>query len=238
MAGSTFVDLTDDAPLKKAYIDLTANGAEGTSNSVMKKTSRLKGDPSDGLSILDNPPSTKENSNPRLRFAFKSSSGKNQPLTPKSNFASKVGKDKTHLNGTRRNVNGDVVAPTMQLPKAQPEEALQNSDRLSPERSDDKRAQIPETPPRINPPESTVSGELETRQKLELDDQAFAVKKDILETLTKFETIRYDFASLEASLDAYKASLQKILANVYNKHRLHVQVGALTLKALFWLSQG
>ena len=232
MAGSTFVDLTDDPPLQRDFIDLTTNGVEETGSSGMKKISKFKVDSSDGLSILESPPAIKENSNSMLRFAFKSSTGKSQPLVPKPSYTSNVGNDKSHLNSTRSNVNSDTLASTAQTPKAQSEEATQTSNRLSSERSDGN-VQILETPPQVNPPEIAVNGGLESHQKSELDDQAVADKKDNHETLIKFEAIRYDFESLEASLEAYKASLQKILADVYNRHKPHVQVGPLTVNAIF-----
>ena len=227
MVGSTFVDLTDDAPLQRNYVDLTTNCLEETGNSVKREISKFKDDSSDGLSILDNPPVSKDNANSRLRFAFKSAGGKSQPPVPKSSFTSKVSKDKSHTNGTRKSVNGDKALPITPIIEPQPEEALQVSDRLSPEPSENKRDQIPENPPQLGISGMVVKGIPESELiMLGIDDQVVNQAKRKSESPTGSETIRYDFESLEASLEVYKVSLQKVLADVYNKHQSHVQVRA------------
>ena len=221
MAGSTFVDLTDEKPPKRDFIDLTASCEEELNNSAMDKTNQPKANLSNDLSTLDNPPEAKVNSTAKARFAFKSSSAKGQPPVPKPGLAPKIDKDQPNANGTHQGPKVESIKSLAESLKAQP--ILQACDPDHPLR-DDKKTQVPETPPKVtapNPviPESSSSIENPNSKFQELVDNG-----NNLEMPSNFEEVQYDVQSLEVSLEAYKTSLQTVLALVHNKHQTHVQV--------------
>ena len=214
------MDLTSEKRPKSNFIDLTTDYGEEPNKSATNKM----GQPKANISELDNPSESKVNPSSKPRFAFKSSSAKSQPLIPKPGLTHKTKRDQPGANGLQREFKPDHTKPLIEPVKAQYEHQNGHPDpSLLP---DDKKTQVPETPPKaavLNPAISSNSKPLKNPAS---QNQELIGSKSRQESPSGYEVAQYDVESLEVSLEAYKNSLQNVLARVYNKHQTHVQVSS------------